>query len=40
MIQTKELQNGIYGKCLSISNGNIEVYVTLDLVPGYADVLS
>ena len=33
MIQTKELQNGIYGKCLSISNGKIEVYVTLDFGP-------
>lgn len=33
MIQTKEIQNGIYGKCLSISNGVIEVYVTLDFGP-------
>ena len=33
MIQTKELNFGIYGKCLSISNGKIEVYVTLDFGP-------
>lgn len=33
MIQTKELTYGIYGKCLSISNGKIEVYVTLDFGP-------
>ena len=33
MIETKELNFGIYGKCLSISNGKIEVYVTLDFGP-------
>ncbi|MBO7289408.1 MAG: hypothetical protein J6V03_05375 [Clostridia bacterium] len=33
MIETKELKFGIYGKCLSISNGKIEVYVTLDFGP-------
>ena len=33
MIQTKEINFGIYGKCLSISNGKIEVYVTLDFGP-------
>lgn len=33
MIQTKELEFGIYGKCLSISNGKIELYVTLDFGP-------
>ena len=33
MIQKKEIQYGIYGKCLCISNGKIELYVTLDFGP-------
>ena len=33
MIDKRELQFGIYGKCLAISNGKIEVYVSLDFGP-------
>lgn len=33
MIQTNEITYGIYGKCLCITNGKIEVYVTLDFGP-------
>lgn len=33
MIQSKEIENGIYGRCLSMSNGSIEVFVTLDFGP-------
>jgi len=33
MIQTKEITYGIYGRCLNITNGKIEVYVTLDFGP-------
>ncbi len=33
MIAVKELNYGNFGKCVSISNGNIEVFVTLDFGP-------
>ena len=33
MIQTNEIMFGNYGKCLCITNGKVEVYVTLDFGP-------
>ena len=33
MLEIKEVNLGSYGKCLRISNGKIEVCVTLDFGP-------